>query len=109
MAIRYKVIDSKDAEGVAVTYVGVYVLNWQREWGTPEVCILEEDDEDESRLDTALSALREIVEKDAWGYRGNIVADMRLIARAALKEIEADSGHIEHGEMRACREETDAP
>jgi hypothetical protein len=43
----YKLLE--DFEGVAVQYVGVYVLRWRSEWGEPQFAFVEDDDADTER------------------------------------------------------------
>lgn len=47
----YKKVELK--EGVLVQYVGVYVLNWQKEWGEPQVGFVEEEEEEDSQPSAA--------------------------------------------------------
>jgi len=47
----YKMVELKD--GVLVQYVGVYVLQWQKEWGKPQVGFVEVEEKEDPQLDTA--------------------------------------------------------
>lgn len=44
--MNYKAVEIKDGNSTElVQYVGVYVLNWKREWGKPEMGFVEIDTE----------------------------------------------------------------
>lgn len=55
--MSWKMIDMKDYKDEPLQFVGVYVLRWQPQWGTPSVGFVEEDESDE------LSILRTRVEE----------------------------------------------
>lgn len=42
--MKYKIVEIKNGNSTEpVQYVGVYVLNWQKEWGEPEYGFVEEE------------------------------------------------------------------
>jgi len=70
----YKKILAKEAEGIPVQFVGVYLLKWRQEWGEPSDCFVEDNTLEEV-------ARRLLIVRD-------LIGDFRIVAAVnELKDI----------------------
>ena len=77
-----KMVESQ--EGEYVQWVGVYVLKWQPEWGTPEVAFVEEENPLLDAAPDMLAALKAMLDADDY----TDWATAWDVARAAVSKAE---------------------
>lgn len=82
--MKYKAVQIKDGDSTEpVQYVGVYVLNWQKEWGIPEIGFVEDEP-----IDITEEEILDVVVENISNDRK---VNAKSIAKAIFSKLKGDA------------------
>ena len=93
--LRWKRMDADKAEGIPAQYVGVYVLDWQQEWGKPSVVFFADEEENTRATDPLLDRMAKALEDSThklnsadalFSYRPDVNSKCSIACREQTKK-----------------------